>query len=134
MVVTGPVLADTSVWVSFLRRGPALAPAFSKALEERRVVTVGPVVAELLQGVAAEARTEVEQRLGAMPFVPLGRREWIIAGHVSGALRGRGTPVNLVDVAIATAARSAEIPVLTADRDFLKIAEVIGDLQVQLVD
>ena len=134
MVVTGPVLADTSVWVSFLRRGPALAPAFSKALEERRVVTVGPVVAELVQGVAAEARTEIEERLGAMPFVPLRRREWVIAGHVSGVLRGRGTPVNLVDVVIAAAARSAEIPVLTADRDFLKIAEVFGDLRVELVE
>ena len=132
--MTGPILADTSVWVTFLRRGPARAPALARALEERWVMTVGPVVAELLQGVAAEARTEIEQRLGAVPFVPLGRREWIIAGHVAGALRGRGTPVNLVDVAIATAARSVEIPVLTADRDFLKIAEVFGDLQVRLVD
>lgn len=131
--MTGPVLADTSVWVGFLRRGPALAPAFARALEERRVVTVGPVVAELLQGLAAESRTEIEQRLGALPFVPLGRREWIIAGRVAGALRGRGTPVNLVDVAIAAAARSAAIPVLTADRDFLKIADVFGDLQVELV-
>ena len=132
--MTGPVLADTSVWVTLLRRGRGAAPVLERALEDGRVVTTGPVVAELLQGLASEAnRVDLERQIGALPFVSLNRREWLIAGHIAGALRGRGTPVSLADVEIATAARSIEIPVLTSDRDFARIAEVFGDLQVEFV-
>ena len=46
--MTGPVLADTSVWVTLLRRGRGAVPVLEKALQEGRVVTAGPVVAELL--------------------------------------------------------------------------------------
>lgn len=134
MGMRGPLLADTSVWVMLLRRGRGGAPVLAQALEEGRVVTTGPVVAELLQGLASEAnRVNLERQIGVLPFVSLSRREWLIAGHIAGALRGRGTPVSLADVEIATAARSIEIPVLTSDRDFTQIADAFGDLQVEFV-
>lgn len=129
-----PVLADTSVWVTLLRRGTTAAPRLAGALGEGRVATTGPVIAELLQGLPQTGRVTLEGQLSGLPFVGLGRRDWVIAGQVAGELRQRGTPASLNDVAIATAARSIDVAVLTSDRDFLEIAKVFGDLQVELVD
>ena len=132
--MTGLLLADSSVWVSMFRRPHVQDTPLTRALADGRVLTTGPVVAELLQGLREPSRVELEKRMSSLPLVTLRRRDWLVAGHVAGELRGRGTPVSLADVEIATAARSVEVPVLTADRDFLKIAEVFGDLQVELVD
>ncbi len=129
-----PVLVDTSAWVTLLREGAGAAPELTAALEDGRVMTTGPVIAELLQGAREPARVELERRLGAVPFLSLGHRDWFIVGHVAAVLRGRGTPVDLSDIEIAAAASSFGVAVLTADRDFVTIAEAFGDLEVQLVE
>lgn len=130
---SGPVLVDTSVWVSFLRAGKTAAPELAGALDDDGVVVAGPVIAELLQGLGESQRVRLERTLAALPIATLDRRDWVIAGHVAAELRRRGPPCGLLDVAIATAARAHELPVLTSDRAFLAIGEAFGDLEVRFV-
>jgi predicted nucleic acid-binding protein len=133
-VITGPVVADTSVWIEHFRRKGDAGTDFRSALSDGRVALCGPVIAELLEGLTEPRRVALERELLRLPWVGLARRDWNIVGHLAAVLRERGTRVGLSDIAIAVAARRASATVLTADRDFLMIADVFGDLQVQLVD
>jgi len=129
-----PVLVDTSAWVRLLRGGVHAAPRLGEVLGNGAAVTAGPVVAELLQGARETQRVHLESSLMELPFAPLSRRDWFMAGHLAAVLRLRGTPVSLADVEIAAAARALGVPVLTADRDFLRVADVLGDLRVELLE
>lgn len=132
-MIVGPVLADTSVWVAHFRRRGDAGTDFRAALADGRVVLCGPVIAELLEGLAEPRRVALERDLLRLPWVGLARRDWNIVGHLAAVLRERGTRIGLSDIAIAVASRRVSATVLTADRDFLKIAEVFGDLKVELV-
>ena len=133
-VITGPVVADTSVWVEHLRRKGDPGTDFRSALADGRVALCGPVIAELLEGLAEPRRVALEGELLRLPWVGLARRDWHIVGHLAAVLRERGTRVGLSDIVIAVAARRVSAIVLTADRDFLTIADAFGDLRVRLVD
>lgn len=121
------VLADTSLWIDFLRGGQAQLRA---AAQERHLVLCGPVAAELLRGVREQDREAIHLRLLDLPWAPVGVFEWLEAGDISADLRRRGTPVPLPDVVIAAAARSFGARLVTHDRDFLRIAEVMPDLDL----
>jgi predicted nucleic acid-binding protein len=124
------VLADTSLWIDFLRRGQDQLRA---AAEARRLILCGPVAAEVLRGVREQDRETMRLRLMDLPWAPLGVFEWLEAGDVSAALLRRGTPVALPDVAIAVAARAFGARLVTGDRDFLHVAEVMPELDVEVL-
>jgi len=120
------ILADTSIWIEFLR---AREPAFSgmaSLLEQQIVLGVQCVFGELLQG----ARTAVERRtiVAYWENVPkIDERElWIEAGRYSGenSLLSRG--VGLIDAAIMVAGRRSGARIWTLDERF---ARVLGKRQ-----
>ena len=133
LVTDGPVVADTSVWIEHLRRRGDAGAHFREALADGRLLLCGPVLAELLAGLGEQRRVVLEQELSRLPCIGLGRRDWTVVGHLAAVLRQRGTRAGVSDIAIAVAARRVSATVLTADRDFVKIADVFGDLQVELV-
>ena len=53
------IIVDTSVWIEYLKNRPPVAEKLDQHLLAGNIFTVGPVVAELLQG----ARTEKDYRL-----------------------------------------------------------------------
>lgn len=73
---------------------------------------------------------EVRDTLDALRDLPIRRREWDRALDVMHALAEQ-TPLGhrrmpLVDLLVAAAAESAEVPVLHYDRHFERIAEITG--------
>lgn len=129
------VLADTSVWVAYLRHGPDRQPGnrLDAALDRGELRTCGPVVAELLVGTRAPDRAAVAAALRALDWIDLGREEWIAAGELARALREAGRTVPLTDVEIAVAAIAGEATLLTTDADFGRIAEAEPRLDLELV-
>jgi predicted nucleic acid-binding protein len=130
------VLADTSIWVAYLRHGPGHPHGrrIDAALEAGGLHTCGPVVAELLAGARAADRGPLGTALQALDWVGLGRDEWIAVGELAGGLREAGRSLPLTDVEIAVAAITADATLLTADADFERIAELDPRLDVDLVD
>jgi len=123
------VLPDSSAWVDYLRRGAAgQAASLSQLLEQREVVTCGPVVAELLVGARAGRRQELATLWDAVSWVDLGRPEWRRIGHVAGLLRDQGTTVALTDLEIAVAAETAGAALWTFDSDFQRLTAVMPGL------
>lgn len=128
---SGPRLADTSVWVDYLRRGTAgRAATLDALLETESVLTCGPVVAELLVGARPGDRDSLWKLLQALPWADLDRSAWRAVGEAAAELRSRGETIALTDVQIGVAAARADAVIWSADGDFERIAEVIDGLEV----
>ena len=123
------VLADTSVWVDYLRDGvTGPGGGLDGLLASGEVVVCGPVVAELLAGVAAGRRDELWQLLSGLPWADLGRVEWRRVGDLAASLRSSGTSVALTDIEIAVAAVTAGASLWSRDADFDRIGVALAEL------
>lgn len=123
------VLADSSVWIEFLRRGQGVeAEVFRGLLMRDELVVCGPVVAELLTGTSRAQRFDLWRRLAGLPWADLGRDEWQLVGEASAQLHEAGSTVPLTDIEIAVAARSVDAALWTKDVDFDRIASVLSGL------
>ena len=123
------VLADTSVWVDYLRDGvTGPGGGLDGLLASGEVVVCGPVVAELLAGVAAGRRDELWQLLSGLPCADLGRVEWRRVGDLAASLRSSGTSVALTDIEIAVAAVTAGALLWSRDADFDRIGVALAEL------
>jgi tRNA(fMet)-specific endonuclease VapC len=124
------IIVDTSVWIEYLKNRPPIAENLDQLLLAGNIYTVGPVVAELLQG----ARTEKDYQLlknsiDGLSYVETGIEDWIKAGNISFKLRRNGATIPLTDCLIAAVAIRQNASVMTYDRHFdnipnLKIAKI----------
>ena len=120
------ILADTSIWIEFLRaREPAFS-AMAPLLEQQAILGLQCVFGELLQG----ARTVAERRTitAYWESVPKSdeRELWIEAGQYSGESNLLSKGVGLIDAAIIVAARRSGAKVWTLDE---KLMRVLGRAQ-----
>ena len=122
------VLVDTSVWSLALRSGgrPSLeVDKLRKAIERGRVVLLGIVVQEILQGFRHDRDVRrVAKQLEAFPLLQLSRDDNVAAAALHRACARRGIAAATVDCHIASAAIRHRCTLLTADEDFEHIARV----------
>lgn len=124
------VIADTSVWVEYLRRGEkGRAGHLARLIERDDAMICGPVLAEILAGARAEERDEVAVALGSLPWADLDREAWRDVGNASASVRTKGFTVAITDVEIAVACVRAGATLWTRDEDFHRIGTVLRDLQ-----
>jgi predicted nucleic acid-binding protein len=126
-----PALVDTSAWIEFFNpKGHVRAKqALRGALEEGAVVTVAPVLIELLVGLnpARSLDAQAIERLRALEAVALGWDVCERAGTLGRALARRGQRVPTVDLMIAAAAASGGHDVWhVGDRHFTAIERAGG--------
>jgi tRNA(fMet)-specific endonuclease VapC len=117
------IIVDTCVWIEFFREPEsALTLHLKSLLRERKVIMVGMVMAELLQGVKTSKEANlVEQNLGKLPYLEIARDIWITAGKMSASLRNTGYTIPLSDLIIAAMALSGNHEIFTVDQHFNKI-------------
>ena len=123
------MVADTSVWVEFLRATGSvphlrLAAAVS---DGERIVVLDVVRLELLSGAASEARaSELRRFLATFTAVPAASpADHELAAELYRAARRAGETVrSLLDCLVAAAALRLDLPVLARDRDFDVLAGV----------
>jgi len=128
--LTQVVIADTSVWVDFLRGAPAPhCERMVHFLEEQALALCDRVLQEVLLGVRNESEfAKVGRRLLALPCYNLG-------GHVLALAAARNyrrlrrlgvTPRSATDVLIATFCIEEGHELLHGDRDFGPMARHLG--------
>jgi predicted nucleic acid-binding protein len=123
------VLADTSVWVSFLRDGPqGAAGSLAEALRNNEVALCGQVAAELIAGCRPPDQAELWDLLSGLPWGGLGRPQWRRVGETAASLRSRGETVPLTDIAIAVVAVAMRWELWSWDADFSRVAGVLPEL------
>ncbi len=124
------VLADTSVWVEYLRHGRASKAArVDDLLVAGEVVVCGPVVAELLAGAKSLERARLWLSLTGLPWADLGPVQWQSVGEAAARLRERAETVALTDIEIAVAAVDSSSRLWTRDSDFKRVCAVLPALQ-----
>lgn len=128
------ILADTSVWIDYLRgTRSAATDELDERLAAHDVLMCGPVATELLTGVKTKERMRLWDTLSAMAWADIGPTEWFVAGDLRAELRQQGIQVTLADVLIA-AAGANRATLWTRDHDFQRIAEVLDQLDMRLID
>ncbi len=134
-----PALVDTSAWIEFFapKGAPRVKQALRAALEEGVVVTVAPVLTELLVGLnpARSVDAQAIERLRALEGVALDWEVCARAGTLGRALARRGARVPTVDLMIAAAGLCAEHDVWhVGDKHFTAIERSGGPRHRDLSD
>jgi predicted nucleic acid-binding protein len=110
------VIVDTSVWVEFLRHREPVSSSLPPLLEERRVLALECVFGELLQGAKNNRETRIiKEYCHSLPKIDE-KGLWLAAGEYSGKHNLAAKGVGLIDVFIATAARTHDCRVWTLDK------------------
>ena len=126
------IVADTSVWIEYLRRGESgWAWELDELLARGELMMCGPVLAELVAGVPAERRSEYALRLRALAWSALDCDGWLRTGLVRGDLRRGGFSASLIDIAIAVSAAQAGASLWTADAAHERVASEMNDFKLR---
>ena len=118
-------LVDTSVWIATFRRG---GPAIDSIVPFDEIVTVLPVVQEVLQGFSDRRAFETARdAMLALPMVesPVGGEVFVEAAELYRTARRAGITVrSSIDCLIAACAIRNQLSVAHIDRDFDALARV----------
>lgn len=125
------VLLDTSACVEVLRAGDSeVAKVARQLLIARRSAICDPVAMELAQGCRSKQQLEAIRELVHSCFnLELDQTDWLVAGEARGADLSKGLTVSPFDYLISAVAARHSVPLLTADRDYKRIAlkaELLG--------
>jgi predicted nucleic acid-binding protein len=122
------ILVDSSVWIDFLSSNPSAAGA-----ELRRMISdaepfalAGVVVTEVLQGLRRDVGRIEHYFFQWDMLEPTGYRTYREAAHVFRSARVKGITVTTVDALIAAIALEYGATLFTLDRDFSRIAGIVG--------
>jgi predicted nucleic acid-binding protein len=125
------VIADTSVWIPFFNRPQSAEKReLDTLLDADRIVLVGVVLAELIQGcrTLSEAQS-ITSKLAGLHFLDTRMTTWKRSGELAFALRRRGLTLPLSDLVIAALALEHQHAVYTLDPHF----EQVPGLQLHAV-
>ncbi|MBI3768718.1 MAG: PIN domain-containing protein [Deltaproteobacteria bacterium] len=126
------VLVDTSVWIDFFRGDRQAVARLDPLLRDDRAAVSGPIVAEVTSGARTPgAFQQLRARLGALATLEPPPDLWDRVAAARFSLARQGTQAHLVDLLIALTASTAGHTLLTRDRDFSGIAQVVP-LDVEL--
>lgn len=126
------VLVDTSVWIDFFRGDRQAIARLDPLLRDDHAAVAGPIVAEVTSGARTPAVfQQLRARLGALTMLEPPVDVWDRVAAARFSLARQGTQAHLVDLVIALTASSAGHALLTRDRDFTGIAQVVP-LDVEL--
>jgi predicted nucleic acid-binding protein len=122
------LFVDTSAWSLAFRRdeaapGPHVA-ALRQALEEgQTIVTTGLVLQELLQGFSGpKGRALILEHFSAIPLLAPDRDDHIEAATLRNDCRSKGVQAATIDALIAHLCIRHSLTLLSADREFERIA------------
>ena len=121
-------LIDTCVWVDHLRPGtPENVRELTHDLLNRPAAVVcEPVWFELLRQSPKAQRAGMEKRLLTLPMLPTPAGLWRKATEFGQQCRDAGVQAGFADLIIATICRHHGVALVTFDRHFRLLSEVIG--------
>lgn len=130
------LVVDTSVWSLVLRR-PRVdeddphVRAFRRHLESGDgMFLIGNILQELLDGLRSVKQFDrLLALLDPYPLLALDRQIYVVAARLQSVCRSKGVNAGSIDFLIAAVCCQHGFPLLTADKDFSRIA-VYCDLMV----
>ena len=126
------VIVDTSVWSLALRRkrqqpsSEALTAELARLIDGGEALIAGPIRQELLSGVTTQAQFKLlRERLEPFPDLPIIAADYERAAMCFNQCRARGIQGSNTDYLICALALRLRVPVFSADRDFVRYADIL---------
>jgi len=120
------VMVDSNVFINYLRAGQDPVQELAKKYETTDLVTCGVIKAEVLRGVKSLAlRAKLEAFFDIMRYIDTKLATWDDAWQLAWSLDRQGKVIPLTDILIATCAKKAECAVLTNDKHFDFVPELL---------
>lgn len=123
------LVVDTSVWSLVLRRprvneNDSHVRAFRWHLESGDgLFVVGNILQELLDGLRSTKQFDrLLTLMDPYPLLDLDRQTYVAAARLQSVCRSKGVNAGPIDFLIAAACSQHGFPLLTADKDFVRIA------------
>lgn len=128
------VLADTTVWVHYLRGDSStVKERFVPLILENRLATADIIIMELLRGARSEKDYDILYNdLVVLPRLEMDTNLWDHAWKSGFRLRKKGINVPLADTLIASIATKHGCLLLHNDRHFTMMVEAMGLQQEML--
>lgn len=118
------MIVDSNIWIHYLRRPSELVGLeLQMLIDTERVLMVGVVLAEVLQGARGEREyAALLPRLGSFPYQEMSQETWATVGEIAVQLRIQGKITPLTDISIAALALHGGHEVYSLDQHFERIA------------
>jgi len=121
------ILPDTCAWIDYFNaRETPLASAVEYLLQRGEVYTCGAVKYELIQGVKlGKEETMLVTAMQALYYIEMTESLWLKAGRLAAYLRRKGITIPFSDTLIAVIAKEENLTILTTDRHFGLVPEIV---------
>lgn len=129
------VLADTTIWVHYLRGGnPEVKDRLVPLILENRLATADIIIMELLRGSSSEKNFQIlHDDLVALPRLAMDGATWELAWKSGYELRKSGVNVPLADTLIAVIAVQYSCLLLHSDKHFSILSDTLGLREEMLI-
>ena len=122
------ILADTSIWISFLRKDDEDIVSILKTyLKKNDIYTVSAVFGELFQGVKSKRERDIIDIIWSSLPKPDEEGLFIKAGHISNQYKLYAKGVGLIDCYLLAACCEFGYSLWTLDKKLQKAYEIIVD-------
>lgn len=129
------LLADSCVWSLMLRRRKpgalnseerSIHEQLIEALQDGRVVMIGPIRQEILSGIKHELQFQkLRAALGAFPDVELKTSHYEEAARLFNFCRSRGIEFGAIDILICAVAIERQWSILTSDQGLMRCVQAL---------
>lgn len=119
------ILVDTNAWIDYFRDTGSTAAHVAQLIEADEVAVAGPVITEIVRGIARPAaRNKVLELLQGLHQLRQPPDLWLEAGRLGAFARKKGATLKTFDLLIATYVLHADIPLLSRDKDFIILVKI----------
>lgn len=120
------VVVETSAWIDFFRGEKQAVDRIAPLVRSDRIAVTGAIIAEVTSGAStASVFHQLRKRLSALGYLADPSDLWDRVAEARFSLARRGLQAHLVDLVIAITTSAANHRLLTKDRDFEAIAQVV---------
>ena len=124
------IIADTSVWIEYLKGNKAYKSLFESYLKRRQITALSPVFGELLQGVKNKREHKIVSEFwNNLPHVDE-EDVFIEAGQISHEYKLYAFGVGLIDCYILSAALKYGLGIWTLDKKLLGVIDRLEEKKV----
>ena len=117
------IIADTSIWIEFLKNDQDVFPLMQKLLEKNYIIAIECIFGELLQGVKTNRERDII--LGYWEYLPKTDESnvWIDAGNYSNKNKLFEKGIGLIDSVLIIIAVKNKLRIWTLDKKLKKLLQ-----------
>ncbi|MFH0976772.1 MAG: PIN domain-containing protein [Spirochaetota bacterium] len=122
------ILADTNIIIDYLKNKRS---DFENLIDKDDIATCGIILSELIHGARTEKdKVDITEAIKELQWLSIDDDIWQDVGNNLNKLKTQGLTIPFQDAVLATLCINKNIPIMTNDTHFIKIAEILQNLKL----